>query len=84
MGKYEPLREYLGRQASSQMRLTFAQIEQILGAGLPPSARQYRPWWGNEVAPGRVQARAWLDAGWRVETVRPAEGWVVFERIEGG
>ena len=39
--------------------MTFAEIEQILGAALPKSAYRYRPWWANQRAGTRVHARAW-------------------------
>jgi hypothetical protein len=40
MGKYDPLSEYLGKRRSSGVRLTFAQIEELLEAALPISARR--------------------------------------------
>ena len=69
MSKYAPLAEYLGKQETGRVTLTFGQVEEILGAQLPASARCYRPWWGNEIAGQHVQARAWLDVGWRLESV---------------
>lgn len=67
--RYDPLRLYLIDRAEPVVRLTFAEIERILGVALPRSARQYRPWWANEEAGTHVHARAWLDAGRRTANV---------------
>ena len=83
MGKYDPLQVYLqGLPAGvAEKTLTFVQIERIIGAALPRSARQYPAWWANERAGGRhVQAKAWLAAGWRVQRADQEREWVRFER----
>jgi hypothetical protein len=59
--------------------LSFRQIEDVLGDGLPKPARKYPEWWQNDAA--NDQARAWLDAGWQVrEADLPGER-VVFEPV---
>lgn len=64
MAKYDPLNRYLRRQSGAEVVLTFAEIENLLVALLPKSARR-REWWGNETAAsGHVQARAWMAAGY--------------------
>jgi len=70
-GKYTPLQHYLKALPKSQrdVILTYNQIERILNDELPKSASHHRPWWSNEVEGSHVQARSWLDAGWKVETV---------------
>ena len=81
MGKYDPLRSFLERAAPdmSVMQLSFGQIEQILGDKLPDSARQHRPWWGNEFGPStHSQALSWLAAQWAVDTVDLGHEWVRF------
>ena len=45
MGKYDPLGTYLARQPGREVRVTFAEVEAVLGFQLPASARTYRPWW---------------------------------------
>src|SRR5690242_9952625 len=42
-GKYKPLRDYLMLQRDREFDLTFAELEKILDAPLPPSAE--RPQW---------------------------------------
>jgi len=79
--KYYPLYEYLRPQAQDEpISLTFDQIEAIIGAALPRSARVSRAWWANSATP---QGQAWLDAGWLVDAVDLNEAWAVFrpERI---
>lgn len=66
MNKYEPLYEYLKRSGQSSVRLSFAEIEKVLGDKLPASAYKYPAWWANG---GHIQANAWLDAGYKVDNV---------------
>lgn len=61
-----PLASWL-EGASSPVTLSFQDLEDIIGQGLPPSARRHRAWWANN--PGRTLARQWLAAGWRAEQV---------------
>lgn len=58
MSKYDPLVEYLKAQRKKTVRLTFQQIESILGSELPASALKHPRWWGGNSA-------VWLFAGWR-------------------
>jgi hypothetical protein len=67
--KYQPLRAHLAGRKEPVVRMTFVEIEAILGADLPASARRYRPWWANEAAGTHVHARAWLDVGRRAINV---------------
>jgi hypothetical protein len=68
MTKYTPLQTFLQTSPNSHETLTFSQVERIIGFPLPSSASTHRPWWGNNVGT-HTQAQAWLDAGWRVESV---------------
>jgi hypothetical protein len=78
--RYDPLRQYLADRTEAVVRLTFGDVERILGVELPKSARQYRPWWANEEAGTHVHARAWLDAGRRTANVDLNAGTVEFAR----
>lgn len=65
--KYEPLLRYLeARGDSAMIRLSFTQIADILGFGLPASARRHQAWWSN-TREGHSHAAAWLEAGWKTE-----------------
>jgi len=61
--------------------MTFKAVEDLVGS-LPESAYRHRAWWGNN--DGTAAAKAWLDAGWRVESVNQAVGEVVFTRAKDG
>lgn len=47
MGKYDGLYTYLDKSKSKNIKLTYNEIEKIIGCSLPVSAYRYRPWWGN-------------------------------------
>jgi hypothetical protein len=76
-GKYGPLRDHLAGCAGSRVRLSFAEVEELVGR-LPDSAHQHRAWWGNNGS--NVEAQARRDAGWHVESVNQAGGEVIFAR----
>ncbi len=63
--KYEPLGAYLRRQATehSDVSLTFAEIERIIGTTLPQGA-QAAPFWQGMHDKPPPRARAWLRAGY--------------------
>ncbi|MBN1136285.1 MAG: hypothetical protein JXM73_06855 [Anaerolineae bacterium] len=85
MKKYKPLHTVLQQLPAGivEVKLTFAGIEEILGAALPPSARSHRAWWANpRNANQHPYAQAWLSAGWEVDAVDQAAGWVVFRRAD--
>ncbi|GAH40668.1 unnamed protein product [marine sediment metagenome] len=81
MAKYHPLRRYLESRSADQVRLSFQEIEQIIRAGLPASAHKYREWWANDRT--HSQALAWMEVGWKVESVSVSARWVAFVRPEG-
>jgi hypothetical protein len=65
--KYSPLHQYLRRQRADRLVLTFAEIERLLGSRLPASASR-RGFWSNR-GRGGLQASAWLEAGYEVDSV---------------
>ena len=70
--KYEPLEIHLRAvtRGTKEVTLSFGEIEHILGAALPASAKSHRAWWGNQKDDKtRPQAHAWLSAGFLVDTV---------------
>jgi hypothetical protein len=76
VGKYDPLHDYLAEQSGSEVRMTFSEVERLVGV-LPKSARVHRAWWAND---SKVEALAWRTAGWQVRTVDQAAQVVVFAR----
>ncbi len=71
MAKYDPLKVYLKKISLSmnEVALSFDQISEILQSDLPYSAYNHSAWWSNETDGRHVQAHAWQDAGWNVESV---------------
>ena len=81
MAKYDPLKQYLQELRTVTAIMIFSEIERILGAPLPKSAREYRAWWANGIPGGsHVQSEAWLDAGYGVDIVDFGRERVTFKR----
>ena len=78
--KYEPLTEFLRRQARDVVRMSFAEIERAIGVDLPPSATEHRAWWSNN-AQNNVMTKAWKDAGFESEDVDMNARRVTFRRV---
>lgn len=78
--KYEALTSYLRFRAAftDTVKLSFAQIDGIIGDNLPLTAYRSTEWWEN--SPSNVHAKAWVNAGWKVEEVNLKEAYVVFKK----
>jgi hypothetical protein len=79
VSKYSALCRHLEAETGPSVEMTFGEIDGVVG-GLPASARRYSAWWSNEREGRHVQARAWLDAGWRVANVNLTTERVRFTR----
>lgn len=79
MSKYEPLPQFLSAKTGVLHRMTFEQIERVLGFKLPKSAYEHEAWWSNN-ATGHSHAHAWMSAGWRTQDVDLASRKVTFLR----
>jgi hypothetical protein len=82
--EYLPLFKYLDQRFADVVVLTFTQVEDILGASLPPGARLEAAWWSDEPADdaSAAQSRAWTQAH-RTATPNLPAGAVRFERRAG-
>jgi len=82
-GRYALLADWLQSQPGriDHVQLTFNQVEEIIQADLPPSARDRRVWWANDTV-GHSHSQLWLDAGWRTTYINLTEGRVTFSRIK--
>ncbi len=78
MSRYEPLTQFLQNQPGREVRLSFAQIEQIVGFKLPAAAQHERAWWSN--APTDADNKAWLAAGFRSDAIDLSAGELTFRR----
>ena len=74
MGKYDPLTKRLAATKGGEWKATFAELEKLLGAPLPKTARSGTAWWKSDAA--TPQAKAW--AGWKAEPGKT--GNVVFRK----
>lgn len=79
MSKYEPLTRFLQHQPGDEVRLSFAQIEQIVGFKLPVSAQREPDWWSNSPSDD-AETHPWLAAGFRSEAVDLHDGELIFRR----
>lgn len=68
MAKYDSLADVLRATHATSRTFTFDELDELIPGGLPPSARNHRPWWGNSVT-ADGQAKSWLGEGWKVESV---------------
>ncbi len=84
MGKYLPLSEFLKTRAADSWEPTFGEIEEVLSFKLPPSARKHRAWWANQFKGHHSQAKAWIEAGWKVDPqeINLSAGVVRFVRMK--
>ncbi len=79
MGKYDPLAERLRDSRGREVRFSFSEIEDLLGADLPKGAREKRGWWANEDS---GHASAWTGAGYEADVDLEGEK-VVYRRVGG-
>ena len=77
--KYQPLTEFLRRQSQAVVRMSFEEIERVIGAKLPRSATNHRAWWSNNPE-NNVMTKAWKDAGFESEDVDMKARRVTFRR----
>jgi len=78
MGKYEALGNFLSKHKATHIRMSFADIERVIGGKLPASQR-YPAWWSNNPS-NNPMTRVWLDAGFQTEQVDTAGRKLVFRR----
>lgn len=77
--KYESLAIALAARDQDRWRVSFQELEAIIGAKLPASAFKYPAWWSNNPT-NNAMTRIWLKAGWRTEQVDVPAQRVVFRR----
>ena len=67
MSKYSPLSEHLKNRTKlngyTNWKVSFQEIEKIVGFKLPNSAYEHAPWWANSKG-GHSQSASWQDIGW--------------------
>lgn len=80
MGKYDPITTYFEQMNGDtpEVALTFGEIERILSAPLPNTARTDRTWWANTHSSNH--GSKWLVAGWQVSAVDLPAGQIRFAK----
>jgi hypothetical protein len=79
MSKYDPLKEFLDKQNVSEVPMTFAAVEAVVGSPLPPAAYKHRAWWSNN-RDSSVVTQAWWDAGFKTSDVDMTARRLIFRR----
>ena len=80
--EYRRLAEKFESADGNPIRLSFAEIEDIIGFALPESARQHRAYWANTTT--HSISSCWMSAGYKVVDVNLTGGYIVFERLNKG
>jgi hypothetical protein len=80
MSKYDPLGHFLAANRFNEVRMTFAEIERVLGFPLPEKSKRIRAWWSNN-PDNSVLTKVWIDAGFRSEQVDMSAQKLVFRRM---
>lgn len=78
MNNCDLLSDWLRNQLSNRIRLSFEDIEDEdrVGVKLPLAAKEHRSWWERDSR----HYRAWVNAGWHIESVDLSAQAVVFVR----
>jgi hypothetical protein len=80
MSKYDPLGAFLASRSASETPMTFAEVEDVIGAPLPAAAGKHAAWWSNNPQ-NNVMTQIWLDAGYRTERVDLGGRKLVFRKV---
>jgi len=76
--KYRRLAAKFDEAGGKSVRLSFTEIEEIIGFPLPESARQHRAYWANTTT--HSISSCWMNAGYKVVEANLTGGYIVFER----
>lgn len=79
--KYESLKVFLKSRREARVRMSFADVAKAARTPLPRSAYRYAAWWAND-STSHVQARAWLEAGFKTAEIDMEAQRVEFVRSE--
>lgn len=80
MSTYSKLSDVLTARAGPSWKVSFAELQRLIGAKLPASAFKYPAWWSNNPS-NNAMTKIWLRAGWRTEQVDIPGQTVVFRRV---
>lgn len=78
MGKYAPLGQFLKKQKRNTVKMSFSEIEKIIGFKLPKS-KSNRAFWSNN-PDNNVMTKEWIEAGFVTKDVDTQHGELVFSK----
>lgn len=58
MSLYKSLKDVLQASKQDELRLSFAEVEQLLARTLPQAARKYPDWWAN----AKISRHPWVES----------------------
>lgn len=73
---YTRLAQFLATQSGTELRMSFSEIEALVGE-LPTSAATHSAWWANHAK--NPQAR-WMDVRWKVSEINRAGRQITFRK----
>ena len=76
--KYRRLTDVLDQASGAPVKLSFSDIESIIGFKLPASAREHRAFWANTTT--HSIALSWLSVDYKTVEVNLDDEFIVFER----
>lgn len=80
MSKYANLYEHLKQSEQNSLKMSFADIEKLIGVALPESAYKYRAWWSPSKT--HTAANGWMKLGWKASVNMNTEAVVFFKKNE--
>ena len=83
MSKYDPLTAFLKAKGGREVRMSFDEIEVVIGHKLPTKSKSIRAWWSNNPS-NNVLTQAWLAAGYKSAQVDMAKEQLAFVPQIGG
>lgn len=81
--KYYKLKQYFSECSAASVTLTFKEIEKIIGAELPASARKRSEWWYPRFQSNRI-AEAWVTEGYTIKKIDTSKEKITLHRVEEG
>lgn len=78
--KYDSLYEFLKKNNSNEVTLSFSKIENLINRKLPKSSKKYSSqFWSNG---GHFHSYAWLNAGFKTNLKKLPVGQIIFIKNE--
>ncbi len=77
--KYQDLQNFFSKSNESYLKLTFQEIESIIGFKLPESAYKYEAYWYPSET--HTICKSWTENGWKVISVKIGE-YIEFQNTE--